>query len=206
MEKDITLLPTSLALDVLVESKLYSEKLGINLPSKKDNEIFKWFLASILFGAPISETIAMKTYKTFEKYDLLDSKKIIEAGQMFLVNPIMREGGYVKYDEKTSFQLLKNCRMLIENYNGSLNLLQERSISSSDLEQKIEGFFGIGPVTSNIFLRELRPFWHNSDPEPLPMVKELAKLHNINLEDYDRKSIKFIRIESGLIQLRKELK
>ena len=40
----------------------YSEELGINLKAGKSSEIFKWFLASILFGARISEAIAKNTY------------------------------------------------------------------------------------------------------------------------------------------------
>lgn len=202
MQNDITLLPNSLAIDVLEESKLYSEVLGINLPSRRDSEIFKWFLASILYGAPISETIATNTYKVFERYDLLDPHKINQAGQLFLANPIMREGGYVRYDEKTSFQILKNCRTLIKNYDGSLNKLHEQSTSPADLEDKIQEFFGIGPVTCNIFLRELRPFWHNSNPEPMPIIIELAEVHGVDLRRYDQKSIKFTRIEAGLMRSR----
>jgi len=41
----------------------YSEELGINLKSRKSEKIFKWFLASILYGARISETIAKNTYR-----------------------------------------------------------------------------------------------------------------------------------------------
>ncbi len=96
-------------IDQLKRSKLYSEELGIELNEKKDDEIFKWFLASILFGARISETIAKNTYKTFERYGLLTPRKIRDAGWDFLVNPIMRAGGYVRYDGKTSTQILKNC-------------------------------------------------------------------------------------------------
>jgi hypothetical protein len=47
----------------LKRSQLYSEELGISLWENDDGEIFKWFLASLLFGARISETIAEKTYK-----------------------------------------------------------------------------------------------------------------------------------------------
>jgi len=43
----------------------YSHLLGINLLSGERGEIFKWFLASLLFGARISESIAMKTYRFF---------------------------------------------------------------------------------------------------------------------------------------------
>lgn len=78
----------------LKRSELYSEELSIYLKESNDKEIFKWFLASILFGARISEEIAKNTYKTFEKYNPLRPKKILKAGWDFLVNPIMREGGY----------------------------------------------------------------------------------------------------------------
>ncbi len=200
-----TSIPNCLILDSLEESELYSEELQINLPSRRDEEIFKWFLASILFGKRISETVAKRTYRTFAKYDLLEPKKILEAGWMFLVNPVMKEGGYVRYDEKTSSQLLKDCTKLLEEYDSSLNRLHDTSANELDLEERIQDFYGVGPITCNIFLREMRPYWHHCDPRPLPMVKTLAKRYKINLAGYDRKSLKYVRLESGLIRKRKEL-
>ena len=44
---------------------------------------------------------------------------IIEAGWNFLVHPIMREGGYVRYDEKTSREILRNCEQLIKDYGAA---------------------------------------------------------------------------------------
>jgi hypothetical protein len=46
----------------------YSELLGVNLKDANDKEVFKWFLAAVLFGAPITETSVIKTYKCFEKH------------------------------------------------------------------------------------------------------------------------------------------
>ena len=184
---------------------MYSEELGIYLKENNDKEIFKWFLASILFGGRISETIAKNTYKTFEKYNLLESRKILKAGWDFLVNPIMREGGYVRYDEKTSTQILKNCETLLQKYRGSLKELHKEAQDSKDLEDKLTGFYGIGPITTNIFLRELRPFWEKANPEPLPIVKKIAQKYGINLDKYNRKSLAFVRIEAGLIRLRKKI-
>ncbi len=109
----------------LKRSRLYSEELGISLRRNTDTELFKWFLASILFGARISETIARHTYQTFARYRLLDPRKIVAAGWDFLVNPVMREGGYVRYDEKTARELLDNCAMLINEYRGSLRRVHE---------------------------------------------------------------------------------
>jgi len=188
----------------LKRSRLYSEELGIKLNEKKDEEIFKWFLASILFGARISETIAKNTYKTFEKYRLLTPRRILDARWDFLVNPIMSEGGYVRYDGKTSTQILKNCETLLKKYDGSLNKLHKKAKDSSDLENGLLEFYGIGPITVNIFLRELRPFWEKADPKVLPIVKKRSKEFGIELDDYSRKSLTFIRVEAGLIRLRKK--
>jgi len=190
----------------LKRSKLYSEELNIDLKRNSDKEFFKWFLASILFGARISETIAKNTYRTFEKYNLLEPKKILSAGWDFLVNPIMREGGYVRYDGKTSTQILRNCQTLLKEYKGSLKILHKEAKNSDDLEDKLIDFYGIGPVTANIFLRELRPFWRKSNPEPLPIVKKVAGVYKIDLNKYNRKSLTFVRIEAGLIRLGREIK
>ena len=184
-------------------SRLYSEELNIFLKGNNDKELFKWFLASILFGARISETTAKNTYKTFERYELLSPEKILKADWNFLVNPIMREGGYVRYDGKASTQILRNCETLIKEYNGSLRKLHKEAKDSKDLENKLTDFYGIGPITMNIFLRELRPFWEKANPEPLPIIKKVARKYKIDLSKYDRKSLTFVRIEVGLLRLRR---
>ena len=48
---------------LLAHFPLYAEDLGIDL--KEPPGRFKWFLASILFGARISEKIASNTYRNF---------------------------------------------------------------------------------------------------------------------------------------------
>jgi endonuclease III len=193
-------------LESLESSVTYSEELGIDLAGESDREIFKWFLASVLFGARISEKMAERTYRAFERYDRLTPERILEAGWDFLVNPIMREGGYVRYDEKTSREILRNCEQLISQYGGSFGLLHQAAENGRDLEDRLLDFYGVGPVTVNIFLRELRPYWQQADPAPLPVVRTLAGRYGIDLNALDRKSLPFVRIEAGLIRLRKTLK
>lgn len=190
-------------IDELKRSLLYSKELGIELKKNSDDELFKWFLASILFGARITESIAKNTYRAFERYNLLEPQKILDAGWDFLVNPIMREGGYVRYDFKTSTKILKICETLIREYAGSLKKLHEESKDAKDLEKRLLNFYGIGPVTVNIFLRELRPYWKKADPEPLLRVSKIAQKLGISLDEYNRKRLTFIRIEAGLIRLRR---
>ncbi len=190
-------------LEDLARAILYSEELGIVLKRNDDAECFKWFLASLLFGARIGETIAKQTYRAFERHDLLSPERILRAGRSFLVNPIMREGGYVRYDERKSTQIVRDCDTLVKDYGGSLKRLHALSQDRRDLEGRLLDFYGVGPVTVNIFLRELRPYWAKADPEPLPVVRDLAARYHVSLGRYDRKSVTFTRIEAGLIRMRK---
>jgi hypothetical protein len=188
----------------------YSEELGINLKSKKPNEIFKWFLASILFGARISETIAKNTYRALEKYNLLTPQAIIKAGWDFLVTHVMAEGGYVRYDGKTSTSLIEICEKLIKQYNGDLNQLHSMAKDAKNLEQKLLEFKGIGPITVNIFLRELRGIWKKADPGFCDYVLIAAK--NLGIKDVKKywqkhkvKGYNFINFEVALLRLGKDL-
>lgn len=185
----------------LERSPLFSEELGISLRSGREAGCFRWFLASVLFGARISGSIAQNTYKAFVRHGLTTPRKVIDAGWDFLVNPVMREGGYVRYDGRKSDQVLRDCQALLDDYGGRLLRLHELARYSADLEARVLAFYGVGPVTMNIFLRELRPFWRKANPEPLPPVIALAGRLGVDLAKYSRKSLTFARIECGLIRL-----
>lgn len=185
----------------LARSELYSEALGIDLKSGGEDACFRWFLASQLYGGRISGAIAEKTYRSFERHGLLTPEKIISAGWDFLVNPVMREGGYVRYDESKSRQLMRNCQKLLDEYGGRVSRIEDEATDSAELEGRLCAFHGIGPVTANIFLRELRPFWRKADPVPLPAVEKTAEAYGIDLSACDRKSLEFARLEAGLIRL-----
>jgi hypothetical protein len=102
-------------------SPLFSEELGIALASGKEAEYFRWLLASLLYGARINGTIARNTYRSFLRHGLTTPRKIMHAGWDYLVNPIMREGGYVRYDGRKSDQILRVCHALIEDYGGRVS-------------------------------------------------------------------------------------
>lgn len=187
----------------LERSRLYSEELGIDLMHGTDRRYFLWFLASALFGGHISETIAKHTYRAFVQHGLTTPQCIFGAGRDFLINPVMREGGYVRYDGRKSDQILRDCRTLLDDYEGSLTRLHEAASDPRDLEERVLAFHGVGPVTVNIFLRELRPFWTRADPVPLPVVRQMARRLHIDLGAYERKSLRFARLEAGLVRLRR---
>lgn len=177
-------------LKTLVEDfgQRYSKILGIDLSSGKDEEIFKWFLASVLFGAPISENSAIKTFKCFQKYDVLTPRQILETGWEGLVR-ILDEGGYTRYDFKTADKLLLVMQNLTEKYKGDLIRLHGEASDADDLEKRLKDLGkGIGDVTVSIFLRELRDLWEKADPKPTALVVFAAKNLGIIKNEADAKT------------------
>jgi hypothetical protein len=161
----------------------YSEILGIDLSHRSDEHVFKWFLASLLFGAPITESVVIKTYKSFRKDAVLTPKRIIRTGWDGLVE-ILDDGGYTRYDFKTADKLLLVSQNLFEKYDGSLNEIHEQSSDPRDLERRLKELGkGIGDVTASIFLRELRGIWKKADPYPTPLTVAAAEQLGIVKKD-----------------------
>jgi len=209
-------------INFLVENlgKRYSSDLEINLESNLSEEIFKWFLASILFGARISETLARRTYFEFKNRGVISPSVIINTGWDGLVR-ILDDGGYVRYDFKTATKLLEVMQNLKSDYGGDLHKIHQSAQDTRDLEKRIMALGkGIGEVTTNIFLRELRGIWEKSDPLPSPLVilaaqnigwlkkddqgeKALQKLKKIwEKEKVPGKS--FVNLETALVRLGKD--
>ncbi len=211
------------AIESLVENlgERYSKVLKINLTGKDDKEIFKWFLASVLFGAPISETSAIKTYRCFKKREVLTPNKILETGWNGLVE-ILDEGSYTRYDFKTATKLLEVMGNLNTKYGGSLNKLHDDAANSLDLEKRLKELGkGIGDVTVSIFLRDLRGVWHKADPKPTPLVILAARrLRIIETENPEQALIElktfwtqnkiagktFVNFETALLRHGKDLR
>jgi len=184
----------------------FSKQLGIDLKSGRSEEIFKWFLASILFAKPIRESSATKTYFCFMKYGITNAKKVLDAGWEKLVE-ILDEGGYTRYDFSTADKLLEVFGNLQKNYGGDLNKLYQEARNSEDLEEKIKVLGkGIGSTTVSIFLREVRYAWEKADPKPSPLVK--VAMEKLNVKDLkeiaSKKNIDLVELETALLRYSKD--
>jgi len=205
----------------LVESRgqKYSEILGIDISEGKEDEVFKWFLASLLFGAPITESSVVKTYRCFQKHGVLTPKQILKTGWDDLVK-ILDEGGYTRYDFKTADKLLEVARNLTEKYSGSLCLIHSESSGAHDFENRLKNLGkGVGNVTVSIFLRELRDVWEKAEPNPTALVvlaaQELGIVKNDATADEALEQLKafwarnkirrksFVNFETALVRLGK---
>lgn len=135
---------------------IYSQDLGIDLKSGTEQELFKWFLACLLFGKPIQQHVAERTYFEFEKAGIVSLDTILNAGWHKLVS-VLDKGHYVRYDYSTASKLLSICKQIKKKY-GSLGNLMKESEDMIDLKRRLEDFDGIGPVTARIFVRDVRKY------------------------------------------------
>jgi hypothetical protein len=152
----------------------FARALGIDLAAPDAGERFKWFLAAMLYGARISESLATRTWREFAARDVLTPGRMIEAGWDGLVG-ILDAGGYVRYDYKTATKLLDVCTALTRDYAGSLDSLHGAAADARDLEHRLKALGkGIGDTTVSIFLRELRGIWDKADPPLSPLALTAA--------------------------------
>ena len=156
----------------------YATELGIALTTGRDEETAKWLLAALLFGARISTALAVRTYQVFEDAGVLAPERIVQTGWDGLVR-LLDAGGYVRYDFRTATKLLTVFGNMRERY-GALGALHRAAVDACDLETRLMALGkGIGPVTVNIFLRELRGVWEKADPPLSPLA--LAAAHDLGL-------------------------
>ena len=170
----------------------HSQELGLDLRTAEGR--FKWLLASILFAKRIPAGIAMTTFRQFESAGLASPEVIVASDWDRLVE-VLDAGGYVRYDFSTASTLLEAMDKLLEAY-GSLEDLYDRAADSQDLERKLQELKGVGPVATNIFLREMRSIWPKADPGPSPASLTLAE--KLGLVESD---VKAPGIESALMRV-----
>lgn len=163
----------------------YSEKLGIDLSSNREKDYFKWFLASIFIGAPISGTIAENTYTAFTDAGFDDPTKYTDKRNHHRILELIHDGGYTRYDYKTRKALVKIMKMLKEKYDGKVkNIINGKN--EEEIKAELEGFYGVGPTTANIFLRPLRKILNVEPTMHEDVVKAAKKLGLIDTTDKEK--------------------
>jgi hypothetical protein len=192
----------------------YPSYFGINLSSMLSEEVFKWFLASILLGERIDGDIAARnTYSEFERAGVLSIKAVIETGQAGLVD-ILNQRGYVKHNREIAIRLHKAARVLDEKYSDDLNRLHFFARGGRDLEEKLQNLGkNINTTTINIFLRGLRGVWEKVElplsESALPAARNLGLIHSVDapaaLEElkaiWNQDETRLSDLEAALIKL-----
>jgi len=144
--------------EVHLGKEISAKALGIDI-EQGEGELFKWFIASFLFGKRIQQGIAAEAYRVIVIKHRRDTpRKLCSCSRQQLVS-MLGEARYVRYDESTAERLLKLCDKLDRDYGGKLGTLHEQSKSREELEKRLAEFEGVGPKTIEIFMSEARKLW-----------------------------------------------
>ncbi len=130
-----------------------SKDLGLD-PNSGEEDLFRWFLASLLFGKRIQQGVARRGWESLIGHGIDTPQAILGAGWRRLVD-VLDEGHYVRYDESTADYLLDVARLLLARYHGKITEVLASSRDATDATKRLEQFRGVGPKTAEIFLRDL---------------------------------------------------
>lgn len=134
--------------------QLLPRDLGFEIPPRDETALFKWFLASFLFGNRISQAIAARTWRVIVEVHGHDTPRGLAACSHAQLVRMLGEGGYRRYDESTASRLSLLCKSLVADYDGRITGVAEAADGRADFERRLLAFKGVGPVTLGIFMRE----------------------------------------------------
>lgn len=135
---------------------LTARDLGFTVEPGDEAALFKWLLASMLFGHRIAQTIAARTWRVLVDAGI-DTPHALAGSRHAALVRMLGEGGYRRYDESTARRLARLGRTLVDGYGGRVLGIAEHADGRADFERRVLAFDGIGPVTLRIFMREAGP-------------------------------------------------
>ncbi|WP_070886649.1 DNA methylase [Pseudomonas argentinensis] len=140
----------------MAEKRISAQQLGLEAGLDKADEraLFKWLLASFVFGKPIQQAVAERAYRVLVEQQGLDTPaKLVHCSQQQLVR-LLGQARYVRYDISTAARLHKLSRKLLDDYAGTVTAIRQQSPCRHEFVQRLLAFEGIGPKTVEIFMRE----------------------------------------------------
>lgn len=123
-----------------------------------DDDLFRWFLLSYLFGKPIQSGVAANTWRLFIQRKIDTPWAILNMSPRSLVR-LLDEGKYTRYDEVTARSLRTCMEQLIRDYEGSLLLMIDSSENEDEFSKRLQKLYGVGPKTAEIFMRETEEYF-----------------------------------------------
>jgi hypothetical protein len=177
----------------------YSSRLGIDVDAG-EAEVERWFLAATLFGTRISAGVAERTFGVLDGAGL---HRVAQARHLpwdDLV-ALLDEGGYARYDFRTATRLQDLAGVIGERYSGQVAMIGRSVPDYQQLRLALDVLPGWGPVTIQLFLRELRGVWPGAEP-PLDRRAAAAAGH-LGLADpgasqHDLSALARLAGESGM--------
>jgi hypothetical protein len=140
----------------------YSTELGIDVDAG-EAQVERWFLAATLFGTRISARTATRTYRVLGEAGL---SRVTRCGDLRWEELVefLDKSGYARYDFRTATRLQALAGVITAEYHGLVAVIGVRFRNYRALYDALDALPGWGPVTIELFLRELRGVWPSAQP------------------------------------------
>ena len=204
--------PHSVANAVLkLYGRTFAEDIGIDASRNEPLPLFCLLISALLFSTRISHNVALKTARILFERGWTTPERMAATTWEERVRAL-DEGGYVRYDERTSTMLGETSQMLLDLYQGDLRNLRAAAKADPAQERKLlDQFKGVGPVAVNIFFREAQVAWPElfpfADEKALASAKTLGLPTNLDrLSSLVRSRQSFVRLVAALVRIQLERK
>jgi endonuclease III len=177
----------------------FAEDLGIKAEANGPSPLFCLLISALLFSTRISHHIALHSARILFERGWTTPERMAATSWEQRVQAL-DEGGYVRYDERTSTMLGETAQMLLDLYQGDLRNLRISAGREPDRERNLlDQFKGVGDVAVNIFFREAQLAW----PELFPFAddKALASAKKLGLPADSKKLAALIRSRRDFVRL-----
>ena len=128
---------------------LSPEDLGIDLSTGRPQQLYRWFLASILFGKPIQQNVSAGSYRVLIEHGFTSPKKFAAIAREPL-RKLLDDGGYGRFDYQMA-DYLHATMAAVKSEHGSVHRMVASARSRADLKKTVKQFTGIGDTTARIF-------------------------------------------------------
>lgn len=145
--------------------RTYADEAGISLRDTPA-PLFQLLVLALLLSARIRSSVAVASARALFDAGMRDARRMADATWQQRVDAL-GEGGYRRYDERTSTLLGQAAELVLDRYGGDLRRLRR----AGDAHRLLREVPGIGPAGCDIFLREAQGVW----PEYAPYFDRKAR-------------------------------
>ncbi|MGI5353771.1 endonuclease [Streptomyces sp. CA-252508] len=143
--------------------RTYAEEAGIRLKDTPQ-PLYQLLVLAHLLSARIRADIAVSAARALFGAGMRDARRMRDATWQQRVDAL-GEGGYRRYDERTSTQLGEAAGLVLDAYGGDLRRLRDKAGGDvGEVRALLQEAPGIGPAGADIFLREVQGVWPQLSP------------------------------------------
>ncbi|MGW4630402.1 endonuclease [Streptomyces rubiginosohelvolus] len=136
----------------------YAAEAGIRLRDTPQ-PLYQLLVLSHLLSARIRASVAVAAARALFAHGMRTPRRMADATWQQRVDAL-GEGGYRRYDERTSTQLGEGADLVLDVWKGDLRRLRAEADGDTEaLRAGLRRVQGIGPAGADIFVREVQAVW-----------------------------------------------